>query len=182
MKSRGCKDTGAFQKNGFAAMVKKKIYYRDTTMDNKKVVVYKTPRHGKGVFAHAKIKKGEIIAAFDGIIYDFDFENWDDDLYNHAIQFDKGHWRDSKGIARLVNHSCDPNCGIRDRFKIVSMRNILPGEEITWDYGMTENYVWRMRCTCGSPLCRKIIGSYATMPPAIRKKYKGYISAWLLEK
>jgi SET domain-containing protein len=81
-----------------------------------------------------------------------------------------------------VNHSCDPNCGIHDRFKIVAMRDIAPGEEVTWDYGMTENYIWRMKCTCGSPLCRKTIGSYKTMPRAIRKKYKGYISEWLLGK
>jgi len=151
-------------------------------MDSKKVVVRKTPRHGRGVFARATIRKGEVIAAFDGTIYDFDYEKWSDDLYNHAIQFEKRRWRDSKGIARLINHSCDPNCGIHDLFKVVAMRDIAPGEEILWDYGMTENYTWRMKCTCGSPLCRKTIGAYRTIPSSIRKKYKGYISAWLLEK
>jgi SET domain-containing protein len=151
-------------------------------MDSKKVVIRETATHGRGVFAAKKIKKGEVIAAFDGTTYDFDYEDWNDDLYNHAIQFEKRRWRDSKGIARLINHSCDPNCGIRDLFKVVAMRDVLPGEEITWDYGMTENYIWRMKCTCGSPLCRKTIGAYRTMPLAIRKKYKGYLSAWLLKK
>jgi hypothetical protein len=151
-------------------------------MDSKKVIVHKTPKHGKGVFVRTAIKKGDVIAAFDGTIYDRDFEDWDDDLFNHAIQFEKWKWRDSKGIARLINHSCNPNCGIRDLFKIVAMRNIAPGEEVTWDYGMTENYVWRMKCTCGSLICRKVIGSYATMPASVRKKYKGYISAWLTKK
>jgi hypothetical protein len=151
-------------------------------MDSKKVVVKKTAKHGNGVFAHTKIKKGEIVAAFDGTIYDFDYQDWNDDLYNHAIQFEPRRWRDSKGIARLINHSCDPNCGIRDLFKIVAMRDIAPGEEITWDYGMTENYVWRMKCTCGSPLCRKTIGAYKNIPLVVRKKYKGYISEWLTGK
>jgi hypothetical protein len=151
-------------------------------MDSKKVVVRGTPKHGKGVFARTKIKKGDVIAVFDGEIYDWGFDGWTDYLYNHAIQFDKRHWRTSRGIARLSNHSCDPNCGIRDRFKIVAMRDIAPGEEITWDYGMTENYTWRMKCTCGSPLCRKIIGDYKTIPLAIRRKYKGYISEWLVKK
>jgi SET domain-containing protein len=151
-------------------------------MDSKKVVVKKTARHGKGVFARVKIKKGEVIAAFDGAIYDFDHDDWNDYLYNHVIQFEKWRWRDSKGIARLINHSCDPNCGIRDLFKVTAMRDIAPGEEILWDYGMTENYTWRMKCTCGSPICRKTIGAYRTMPLAIRKKYKGYISAWLIKK
>ncbi len=151
-------------------------------MDSKKVIIKKTPRHGRGVFAARKIKKDEVIAAFDGAIYDAGHEDWSDDLYNHAIQYGEQQWRDSKGIARLVNHSCDPNCGIRDLFKVVAMRDIAPGEEVTWDYGMTENYTWRMKCTCGSSLCRKTIGAYRTMPPAIRRKYKGYISGWLLEK
>jgi len=151
-------------------------------MDSKKVIVRRTLKHGKGVFARVKIPKGMVIAAFDGTIYDHTHEDWNDDLYNHAIQFEKRRWRDSMGIARLVNHSCDPNCGIRDLFKIVAMRDIAAGEEVTWDYGMTEDHVWRMKCTCGSPLCRKVIGSYRTMPPAIRRKYKGYISGWLTKQ
>jgi uncharacterized protein len=151
-------------------------------MDSKKVIVRQTAGRGNGVFAHAKIGKGEAIAAFDGATYGKDHEDWSDDLYNHVIQFEKWRWRDSKGIARLVNHSCDPNCGIRSLFRIVAMRDIAPGEEITWDYEMTENYMWRMQCACGSPLCRKTIGAYRNMPAATRKKYKGYISDWLVKR
>jgi len=151
-------------------------------MDSKKVIVRKTARHGRGVFAVKKIKKNEVIAAFDGVIYPYHYRGWNDELYNHVIQFERRRWRDSNGIARLINHSCDPNCGIHDLFKVVAMRDILPGEEITWDYEMTEDYKWRMKCTCASPLCRKSIGSYRNMPPPIREKYKGYISKWLLKK
>lgn len=152
-------------------------------MDSKKVRVRNTKKYGKGVFAIADIRKGEIIAKFDGAILDEDFEPWTEDLLNHAIQFDKEKWRDSKGIARLVNHSCDPNCGIKDLFKIVAMRPISKGEQITWDYEMTEkNPWWRMKCRCGSPLCRKVIGSYSRMPLRTRRKYQGYISEWLLKK
>jgi SET domain-containing protein len=148
-------------------------------MDNKGVVIRETATQGRGVFARVKIKKGETISSFDGTIYEFDYPSWNDDLYNHVIQFEKRRWRDSSGIARLINHSCDPNCGIKNLFDVVAMRDIQPGEEITWDYEMTENYKWRMNCTCGSPICRKTIGAYENMPLAIRKKYKGYISAWL---
>lgn len=149
-------------------------------MDNPKVSVRRTKKYGRGVFAKAPIRKGEVIAAFDGNTYDDDFEPWTEDLYNHAIQYGKTDWRDSKGIARLINHSCDPNCGIKDLFKVVAMRPIEAGEQITWDYEMTEkNLHWKMKCRCGSPLCRKVIGNYANMPRAIRKKYAGYISEWL---
>ena len=30
--------------------------------------------------------------------------------------------------------------------------------------------------------CRKLIGAYRNMPAAARKKYRGYISRWLIEK
>ena len=151
-------------------------------MDNPKIVIVQTKKYGKGVFALKPIKKGEVVAVFDGKIYDDDFDGWTKDLLNHAIQFDKSCWRDSKGAARYINHSCDPNCGIKKLFKIVAMRNIEAGEEITWDYEMTEKSDWwKLRCKCGSPICRKIIGNYKNMPKKIRQKYKGFISDWLLK-
>lgn len=154
----------------------------DLKMDNKKVKVRTTKTIGKGVFAEKNISKGEIIAVFDGPIIDDNFEPWTDDLYYHAIQIDKTKWRDSIGIARYVNHSCDPNCGIKRRNRIVAMRDIKKGEQLTWDYEMTEkNKYWKMKCRCGSPICRKTIGNFQNMPRKIREKYHGYISSWLLK-
>jgi len=134
------------------------------------------------VFANEKILRGEIITEFDGPIYPWDYDNWTQDLEDHVIQFKENKWRDSKGIAKLVNHSCEPNCGIKDLFKVVAMRDVEVGEEITWDYEMTEkNPWWRMKCECGSADCRKEIGNFENMPEKIRQKYKGYISEWLLK-
>lgn len=149
-------------------------------MDNPKVSVRNTRKYGRGVYADRAIRKGEIIAAFDGPILDDDFEPWTADLLSHAIQIGPRKWRDSKGIARLVNHSCDPNCGIRGLNRIVAMRPIAAGEQITWDYEMTEKSDWwRMKCRCGSNICRGRIGHYKNLPPATRRKYRGYISKWI---
>ncbi len=151
-------------------------------MDNPKVAVRKTKKFGRGVFAVKNIKKSEVIAKFAGSVYEFEFPGWNDELANHVIQFERRKWRDSAGIARLVNHSCDPNCGIRDLFKVVAMRNIKKGEELTWDYEMTEDADrkwWYMKCRCGTPQCRKIIGAYRNMPEDICKKYGSYVSLWL---
>jgi SET domain-containing protein len=152
-------------------------------MDSRKVVVKQTRKYGNGVFAKSQIRKGEVIAAFDGSVYTYDYEYWNEDLFNHVIQFAPKKWRDSKGIARWINHSCEPNCGIKSLFKIVAMRNIKKGEQITWDYDMTErNPDWRMRCRCGYSECRKVIGRYLTrLPKKFRSRYQGYISAWLLK-
>jgi uncharacterized protein len=152
-------------------------------LDNRKAIVKRTKLYGRGVFAKTPIKKGEEIASFDGPFYDDDFDGWTDDLCNHSIQCGKALWRDSKGIARLINHSCDPNCGIKGKFKIVAMRDIEKGEHVTWDYEMTERSTWwKMRCRCGSPMCRKKIGDYRNLPRGIRARYKGYISDWLIRK
>lgn len=149
-------------------------------MDNSKVSVRRTKKFGRAVFANRKIRKGEIIAAFDGPVIDGNYEHWTDDLYNHAIQIGKDTWRDSNGIARFINHSCEPNCGIKNLIEVVAMRDIEKGEQITWDYEMTEkNPDWKMRCRCGEPNCRKIIGNFSRMPRNVRKKYEGYISEWL---
>lgn len=152
-------------------------------MDNSKIYVKNTRKYGKGVFAKQAIRKGEVIAIFDGPIYDDIFDGWTEDLLNHTIQFGKTLWRDSSGVARRINHSCDPNCGIKDLFKVVAMRRIEPGEEITFDYEMTEKSDWwRLHCQCGSPLCRKKIGNFKNMPRSVRNRYAGYISEWLLQK
>lgn len=150
-------------------------------LDSTKAKVKQTKKYGRGVFATEKIRKGSTVAIFDGQWYDDDFEPWTDDLRNHTIQCGRALWRDSKGFARFINHSCDPNCGIKDLYKVVAMRTIEPGEEITWDYEMTEKSDWwKMKCKCGSNICRKKIGNYKNMPRTIRQKYRGYISEWLL--
>jgi SET domain-containing protein len=59
-------------------------------------------------------------------------------------------------IARLINHSCAPNCqaeNIRGRIWIVALRDIAPGEELSFDYGYPYSE-WRLHpCRCGAPEC-----------------------------
>jgi SET domain-containing protein len=68
--------------------------------------------------------------------------------------------------ARFINHSCDPNCDavIEDgRIWIESIRSIVPGEELAYDYAyiLPERHTpaakRRYPCTCGSPRCRGTI-------------------------
>jgi hypothetical protein len=150
-------------------------------MDSQKVRLGSSRVAGTGVFAVEEIAPGEVIATFDGAFYDQDCPDWDSDLTHHAIQCAPTRFRDSNGIARFVNHSCEPNCGIHGLFDIVAMKPIRSGEEITWDYEMTEDSNWwRMECRCGAPCCRKTIGAYRNMPAAVRAKYKGFLSDWLV--
>src|SRR5205814_8259858 len=55
-----------------------------------------------------------------------------------------------------VNHSCVPNCGIRESLQIIAMRAVEPGEEMTFDYAMSESSDFIMDCLCQDLECRKI--------------------------
>ena len=151
-------------------------------MDNPKAKVKKS-KTGLGVFAMSKINKGEIIASVDGKILGWNAK-WTNYQRGHAIQFARKKWRLSNGFAVKLNHSCEPNCGIKNLFDIVAMRDIKKGEELTWDYEMTEasENKWSMKCKCGTKSCRKIISNYNNMPASTRKKYRGFISQWLIDE
>ncbi len=61
-----------------------------------------------------------------------------------------------KNTARLLNHSCDPNCeALQDRGRIwlCAMRDIKEGEELTFNYGFDlENWDEHV-CRCGTARC-----------------------------
>jgi uncharacterized protein len=58
--------------------------------------------------------------------------------------------------ARYVNHSCRPNCVSADFDFEVAVRDILPGEELTDDYG-TLNIESSFVCHCRESQCRAVI-------------------------
>lgn len=56
---------------------------------------------------------------------------------------------------RFTNHSCQPNGQLRineGRIEFYALRDIVPGEEITVDYGET-HHEGRLTCRCGAPGC-----------------------------
>jgi SET domain-containing protein len=61
-----------------------------------------------------------------------------------------------QNLAQFINHSCEPNCEIRweeDHIWIVALRDIAPGEEITFNYTYDLEDYRRYPCNCGSPHC-----------------------------
>jgi uncharacterized protein len=58
--------------------------------------------------------------------------------------------------ARLLNHSCDPNCDAEldaGHIWIVANRHIRAGEEVTFNYGFDLEDYKNYFCHCGSPNC-----------------------------
>jgi len=64
---------------------------------------------------------------------------------------------DGHGMAMFLNHSCDPNCEtdeVRGRVWIKAIRNIAPGEELTYDYNLYDGDEDEALCNCGAATCR----------------------------
>lgn len=79
------------------------------------------------------------------------------------------------GLARFCNHSCNPNCyvdkwvvGDKLRMGIFTKRDILPGEEITFDYNVDRYGADAQPCYCGEPNCIGILGG-KTQTEAVNK-------------
>ena len=62
----------------------------------------------------------------------------------------------------FLNHSCDPNCEtneINDRIWILAIRDIAPGEELTYDYCLYDGDEEEADCNCGAASCRSTMYS-----------------------
>ncbi|KAE9546484.1 hypothetical protein FO519_010304, partial [Halicephalobus sp. NKZ332] len=54
----------------------------------------------------------------------------------------------------------------------IASRDILPGEEVTYDYATSEvEFPLTMECYCGSPNCRKVVTNLDHRDPAWQAKY-----------
>ncbi|MEK6888602.1 MAG: SET domain-containing protein-lysine N-methyltransferase [Nanoarchaeota archaeon] len=148
-------------------------------------------KNGKGLFAFEKIKSGEIVVDFSTgpgkYLKTKDADKFYEKGEDYMIQVDDGLFfaaTNKKELedADFINHSCDPNCGIKDKLKIVAMRDIKPGEEITFDYAMCESSEYKMKCNCGSPNCRREISGNDWKLKKLQKKYTIFFSDYLKRK
>ncbi|HEX7089168.1 MAG TPA: SET domain-containing protein-lysine N-methyltransferase [Longimicrobiales bacterium] len=137
-------------------------------------VVKRSRIHGKGVFATRRIPKGTRLIEYKGerISWEEADRRYDDSIQPHhtflfAVDDDVVIDAGVRGNdARWINHSCDPNCEAVDedgRIFIETIRDIEPGEELTYDYSYildephTAAVKARYPCRCGSPRCRGTI-------------------------
>lgn len=133
---------------------------------------------GKSVFAARPFKKGEVVAQFDGKrIHASKIPKNYRGKRDRYMQIDKEYFMGpSGGTDDLINHSCDPNTGVKFSkagILLVAIRNIKTGEEITWDYSTTMfDNAWRMRCDCRAKTCRKVIGDFMLLDPKLQERYR----------
>lgn len=145
---------------------------------------------GKGAFAIEPIRAGTRLIEYTGErvsheVADARYDDAEADGSSHIVLFTV----DSKTVidagvggndARFINHSCAPNCQaviVRRRVFIDAIRDIAPGEELTYDYEIpregeddeTARKYWP--CHCGAATCRGtlLLPSVDPHPPRPRR-------------
>lgn len=150
------------------------------------VEVFQTRMKGLGLRALAAIDDEDLVLEYVGEVISVPEFNRrkrvyekDDTKHFYFFELTQGqHIIDATvkgGIARFINHSCDPNCqtivwevGSERRVGIQALRRIEPGEEITYDYEFERYGSKAQACYCGAANCRRVICAPAEIEAAKR--------------
>ena len=119
--------------------------------------------HRNGLIAAKGIKKGAKIIQYKGKKIT-NKEADENKKYGYDITYlftlNKKYLLDGDfkyNIARLVNHSCNPNCEVDGKglkLWIFALRDIKKGEELSYDYGFGYDKDYKQFiCKCGSKNC-----------------------------
>jgi SET domain-containing protein len=144
---------------------------------------------GRGLFAAAPIGAGEIVAVKGGHVFDGRARaRLERELGPAEIQIGEDLFIgpidavDREGAMIFSNHSCEPNIGVQGQVVFVALRDILPGEELTHDWAMTDDDDGRMECRCGTASCRGTVTGRDWRRPDLQDRYRGYFSWYLARK
>jgi SET domain-containing protein len=140
----------------------------------RRIQVRRSGIHGKGVFALQPIAAGETILEYTGKVITWKQaqkrppHNPDEPNHTFFFHIDDKHvidGGDGGNAAKWINHACGPNCEADEddeehRVFIKALRDIEPGEELNYDYGLilegkhTKEVKEEFACRCGTPECR----------------------------
>ncbi len=146
-----------------------------------------TGAKGIGVFTTEPIPAGVTVAAFGGFVVDrAELAALGDDVQHHALQVDDDLFLASAppfDPADYVNHSCDPNCGIVGSVLLVTRRAVDAGEELCFDYAMTDADDYdEFTCACGTARCRGVVRGTDWKLAELQARYAGSFSAYLARR
>ena len=126
--------------------------------------IKKSKIDNRGLYAATNIKKNTKIIEYKGkVITVKETETnpkFDNDKAIYLFNLNKKYDLDGDfkyNTARLINHSCDPNCevdGVGLKLWIYAIKDIKKNEELTYDYGFSFDKDYRdFPCRCGAKKC-----------------------------
>jgi hypothetical protein len=127
---------------------------------------------GLGIFAKKNIPAAHFVLQIQGGPLHFIATTRLGDKESYCLQTGENSYIYLEAPFCYFNHSCDPNCGIREGSSVFSLRDISRGEELCWDYStsMLERH-WTMGCSCGTAECRHIISDFDLLPESFQQQY-----------
>ncbi|MGC8549899.1 MAG: SET domain-containing protein [Acidobacteriaceae bacterium] len=124
------------------------------------LIIRSSSIHAAGCYTTTPIRKGTHIVEYTGprISKDLADQKYQDSPTTYLFGVGDGEQViDGHGTAMFINHSCDPNCETDEfdgRVWICAIRDIAPGEELTYDYHLYDGDEDEARCNCGAASCR----------------------------
>ena len=110
---------------------------------------------GLGLFARVPIRKGQFIVRYSGKKIRTETADELDTRYLFEVNT---RWTidgsNRRNLGRYINHACRPNAEtyfVKHVIKIRAIKNIKPGDEITYHYGRNyfEAFIKDKGCACG---------------------------------
>ena len=139
--------------------------------------------YGRGVFARQEIARGEVLSVWGGtVMTGTRFRSLSPDLRQISVQVEDDLYLvpGVEGAAEWFNHSCTPNAGMNGQISLVALRDILPGEEICYDYAMSDGSPYdEFTCHCGTPDCRGRVTGNDWQRPELWERYGRHFSPYL---
>ena len=165
----GLETTGPYSKNFVQS---KSSQYRKMKQEwRQNVVLARSKIQGLGLYAARDLEKHQMIIEYIGEVIRSDLTDIREKKYEaqnrgiYMFRLDDDRVLDATmcgGMARYINHSCDPSCVTetvevdRDNHIIIfANRRISRGEELSYDYKFDYEDDNRIPCNCGASNCRK---------------------------